>query len=227
MNDYNKNNDKYTVWKGGPYWNSGLKLYQFVDTLMHLLFLGVTKATMLLISKWLLAMLKPKKFALKHKAVFSPIIVMGLDWCKLIDTDSGWVSDNYLGFARIMKWYYYPLYLVKYEGKTVYDNSTKEKVYYEINASDIHECIASLISTISYAMKKEVNIKETPILLKREIKLFLTGIHKIDMKMHIDSKYGKSQHNIANVPYWIKKYNYQSLLNLPDTMHQYGSLLNL
>ena len=67
-----------------------MKLYQFVDALMHLLFLGITKAAMSLISKWLLAMLKPKEFTMKHKPVFSPIIAMGLDWCKLIDTDSGW-----------------------------------------------------------------------------------------------------------------------------------------
>ena len=126
MRDYNNNSDKYTVWKGGPYWQSGLRLDQCVDALMHLLFLGVTKATMSLISKWLLAMLKSKEFMLKYKSVFSPIIVMGLDWCKLIDTDSGWVSDNYLGFARIMKWYYYPLYHVQ-----------------KINSSDIYECIAS------------------------------------------------------------------------------------
>ena len=81
VRDYNKNSDKYTVWKGGPYWQSGLKLDQFVDALMHLLFLGVTKATMKLISKWSLAIFKPRELTLKYKSVFSPIIVMGLDWC--------------------------------------------------------------------------------------------------------------------------------------------------
>ena len=66
--------------------------------------------------------------------------------------------------------------------------------------------------------------------MKIEIKLFQTGIHNIDIKMHINSKYGKSKNNPKNneyVPYWITKYNYQSLLNLPDTMHRYGSLVNL
>ena len=230
VRDYNKNNNKYTVWKGGPYWQSGLQLNQFVDALMHLIFLGVTKATMSLISKWLVATLRPKEFTMKHKSVFHPIIVMGLDWCKLIDTDSGWVSDNYLGFARIMKWYYYPLYLVKYDGKRVYDNSTKNEGYYQNNSTDIHECIASWVATISYAMKKEVNLKETPILMKRQIKLFLTGIHNIDINIHMNSKYGRSK-KIGKekdyVPYWITKYNYQSLLNLPDTMHRYGPLVNL
>ena len=31
---------------------------------------------------------------------------MGLEWCKLIDTESGWVSYKYLAFVRIIKWYY-------------------------------------------------------------------------------------------------------------------------
>ena len=34
---------------------------------------------------------------------------MGLEWCKLIDTEFGWVSDNYLSFARVIKWYYNPV----------------------------------------------------------------------------------------------------------------------
>ena len=34
---------------------------------------------------------------------------IGLDRCKIILTESGWVSDNYLAFARISKWYYHPL----------------------------------------------------------------------------------------------------------------------
>ena len=38
-----------------------------------------------------------------------PIVEMGLDWCKVIEVESGWVSDNYLAFARLMKWYYHPL----------------------------------------------------------------------------------------------------------------------
>ena len=94
-----------------------------------------------------------------------------------------------------MKWYYNLLYLVQYKGNTVYDYSAKDNVYYEINSSDIHECIASWVSTISYTMNKEVNMKETPILMKREIKLFLTGIHNIDIKIYINSRYGKSKNN--------------------------------
>ena len=101
-------------WKGGPYWNSNLNLDQFIDVIMHLIFLGIIKATNGLIQKWIGIALKLNQFKLSFKKIFPPIVNMGLDWCKLIDTEAGWVSDNYLTFARIMKWYYYPLINVMY-----------------------------------------------------------------------------------------------------------------
>ena len=48
-NDFITNKDKFTLWKGGSYWDSDLKLHQFVDSIMHLMFLGITKSTHLLI----------------------------------------------------------------------------------------------------------------------------------------------------------------------------------
>ena len=66
--------------------------------------------------------------------------------------------------------------------------------------------------------------KNDPDYLDREIKLFLSNIHTVqeslmfenDMK---DLKRGK--------PYWLSKYNYICLLNLPLTMKEYGPLINL
>ena len=43
--------DMFPLWKGGMYWNSDLKLHQFIDVIMHLMFLGIIKATHLLIQK--------------------------------------------------------------------------------------------------------------------------------------------------------------------------------
>ena len=33
----------FEKWRGGPYWNSNIELKAFIDAIMHLLFLGVTK----------------------------------------------------------------------------------------------------------------------------------------------------------------------------------------
>ena len=37
----------------------------------------------------------------------------------------------------------------------------------------------------------------------------------------------ESKNNKKHTPYWIKKYNYLSLLNLPEAMNLYGPLINL
>ena len=34
---------------------------------------------------------------------------MGLDWCKVIESESRWVSDNYLVYCKIVKWLYHPI----------------------------------------------------------------------------------------------------------------------
>ena len=50
--DFDKNPEKYNHWKGGPYWNSDMKLNNFIDVLMHLLFLGITKSAREFILLW-------------------------------------------------------------------------------------------------------------------------------------------------------------------------------
>ena len=47
---------------------------------------------------------------------------MGLDWCKLLVASSGWVSDNYVAFARICKWFYHPIIIL--HAKETFEEST-------------------------------------------------------------------------------------------------------
>ena len=46
---------------------------------------------------------------------------MGLDWMKVLTVESGWVSDNYLAFCRVCKWYYSPFHYVP---EDVYEEPT-------------------------------------------------------------------------------------------------------
>ena len=50
------------------------------------------------------------------------ILEMSLDWCKVLRSESGWVSDNYLGYAKIIKWYYHLFQYCK--TKTIYKELT-------------------------------------------------------------------------------------------------------
>ena len=187
---------------------------------------------------------------------------MGLDWCKLIDEESGWVSDNLLAFSRIIKWYYHPVTTLD-AGKPFQELNTpvskwllpqcKEWIRahgYEHDAKvgnlrtyitelkknttnpptlihnksctvfDIESCIGSLISMVASIMSSRVCINKTPDDMEREVKIFLTNIHNVDFAMN--NKKGKDY-----TPYWLSKYNFQSLLNLPSQMKAYGPLVNL
>ena len=35
----------FQLWEGGPYWHSNIDFKSFIDAIMHLLFLGVTKSS--------------------------------------------------------------------------------------------------------------------------------------------------------------------------------------
>jgi hypothetical protein len=45
LSDYKVNADKYNFWNGVVDWNSSLSLDIFCDVVMHLIFLGITKAS--------------------------------------------------------------------------------------------------------------------------------------------------------------------------------------
>lgn len=260
-----KNPCRYTQWEGGPFWNSCMSLKQFVDPIMHLIFLGITKATKKLVDKWIKVTKRKISFKLIENELLGLVANMGLDWCKIILTESGWVSDNYLAFARITKWYYHPLDSLALEEE--YKEPTKElkgwlleecrnwlkvrglkstgkvnelksaihvyKTRHEgcpqilntkrCSVSDVNILIGSLLSCVSKVMIRHVT-ENDPDYLDREIRLFLSNIHTVQESLMFendikDLKRGK--------PYWLSKYNYICLLNLPLTMKEYGPLINL
>ena len=76
---------------------------------MYLLFLGITKSTIELVNNWIAQNKRLKGYKIFANHIFKHIVDMGLDWCKLLVAASGWVSENYIAFARICKWFYYPI----------------------------------------------------------------------------------------------------------------------
>ena len=71
MTSWNAKN--FLLWQGGPYWNSNLKLNQFVNVIMHVIYLGIIKSNRGLIKKWIGIVLKPNVFNISQKTVFLPI----------------------------------------------------------------------------------------------------------------------------------------------------------
>ena len=126
LSDYKVNADKYDFWNGGVYWNSSLSLDILCDVIMHLIFLGITKASRDLLSLWLKDTNISKKYHDCNRSLLVSISELGLDWCKIITSQSGWVSDNYLGYSRIVKWCYFPVSILR-------DKDSLEDKYVEPN----------------------------------------------------------------------------------------------
>ena len=110
IRDKQRNPELYKCWPFPPSWCSGLEMSQHIDAIMHLVFLGVIKTTMKRFNYW-------TKVRGKHNAMvsFAKLILEGvqelrLQWITVLPYRqgcfSGWVSENFLGMARILPWFY-------------------------------------------------------------------------------------------------------------------------
>ena len=125
--NFTSNPKSFEQWTGGPYWRSPLKLNQFIDVVMHLLFLGVAKSAKEIIMQWIgdskrMAVYKQLAFG-----IFFEVSEMSLEWCKLLVSSSGWVSDNYVAFSRVIKWFYYPITFLEYGNELQKDGLDVER----------------------------------------------------------------------------------------------------
>ena len=105
----------FEVWNGCAIWKSPVDIDHVIDVIMHLLFLGVVKEQRNVIKQWMSVTRRMKGFNnfQKNTVILKSIENLNLCWCKVVSTESGtstgWISENYLGFCRIIKWYYHSL----------------------------------------------------------------------------------------------------------------------
>ena len=92
-----------------PVWDVSGGIECFPDVPMHLLFLNVQKSTVNLILDWCTFVNNDrKKLMCSFVEIFEYIFELKLEWCKILPIGSctfgGWVSENWMGFGRVMKW---------------------------------------------------------------------------------------------------------------------------
>ena len=75
---------------------------------MHLLFLGVVRTVHQTIKRWLTSMSKYAPFLNENEHFLDGFKNVSIDWLKVLPYKvfGGWVSENHLGFARIMLWFF-------------------------------------------------------------------------------------------------------------------------
>ena len=105
-----------------------MNISQFVDCLMHLLFLEIVKASRYLIKVFIYKKKKLKIYNYVKDIVYDTVPLKTLDWCKLIEAEAGWVSDNHLAYYRLIKWIHHSTTMYNKKGinNDVHNNSVTE-----------------------------------------------------------------------------------------------------
>ena len=115
---------RFECWKIPSYWSRPSKLDHHVDVIMHLLLLGIQKTMMKTIKTWQTTSGVQASFFRHTKGLLESIQKLNLSWCKTVPYKEGklggWVSENYLAMARLNKWFYAALDMMKT------DNTIKE-----------------------------------------------------------------------------------------------------
>jgi hypothetical protein len=104
-----RNPSLYGHWRPPPSWKRR-ELQEHVDVLMHLVFLGVVKSIMKWIQYWMTLISKNTKLVCFGDGLLEELGNLHLLWLKCAPYKGrkfgGWVSEHYLGFARVARWFY-------------------------------------------------------------------------------------------------------------------------
>ena len=143
--------------------------------------------------------------------IINPIITsihnLSLEWCKIVPLNEcdqkynpkGWVSENYLGFSRVISILYNPVQTMM----EIKDGNNVNN--FEGVVITLHIMLCMLFSENDYEY----------VALDNTIKIFLTIIHKFKRNTFLLN--GKK-------PIWLQKPNFISLLNLPDQIKKFGNI---
>ena len=190
-------------------WQSGITLDQCIDTPMHHLFHGIVKTIMEETIHWLSKKVHSqyKEFGDFVNVTLVSIHETNIDWCRIEKFTSGrsyslggWQAEQYLAFARCIIIFY---------------SSVRDIVGDTEVGIDEFECmVQSLLCFLSRIMSDfEFELNE----LLDYIKCFLSSC---DLFENTAFKLDGSD------PFWYKKSNFLSLLNLPSQIAKFGSLRN-
>ena len=193
-------------------WTCPIKLNQYIDAPMHLIFQGIIKSLIEMISEWLTALsTKNESYYKNFCTIIHPLMLsisnMNITWCALNTFNStknykptGWIANNYLAFARLM------LLLYRYIRSVVKET--------EAGLLECEGMIQSGLCLVSYIMSKHNN---DPKPIMEYAKLFLSCVDKFEAKVYV----------VTSIkPIWKTRGNFLSLLNLPLQQEYFGTVRN-
>ena len=81
--------------------------------------------------------------------MFNAIVAYGLYWIPVIGGEKGWVSENFLGYSRLIKWYY----LSNKRSNKSFGKTTNERE----KLVPIYQLTGSLYSMLSLILGRKTN----------------------------------------------------------------------
>lgn len=107
------NPSKYCMASLPSMWLRGLPLSLFIDTPMHLLFLGIAKSIFEYVGEWSKKCNRQSAFVAIAKSLLKQLEELKLDWLtfnvETFDSWGGWVSEKFQSLSRVALWVYGPL----------------------------------------------------------------------------------------------------------------------
>jgi hypothetical protein len=270
-------------------WDRGLDLDTFIDTPMHLLFLGIAKAIFLMIGVWSSRCGRSTAFNELATNKLKSLEDLKLQWLTFnvstFDSWGGWVSEKYQSLSRVALWIYGPLieiddvppfvpptdrtidqWLVDHYRKWLQvrglpwkgtKNQLREKVVTLMNlpeneqpkllppkygsADGVMQVLRTMVIMFTTFLQQGIQGESHARILALRVRMFLSAVE--EMESHIRPKMLRKEYkryktvdgkkvaytevkHVKPMPLWLSKFNFLSLLNLPDLIKKYGSPRN-
>jgi hypothetical protein len=195
-------------------WLEPLSMDIFVDSPMHLLFLGITKSMLGLVRQFAAAYSLLSKYIRVAAPPMEKIKNFGLNFCRLEPFNDStkkkiicpqWLSDNCLAFVRVMPMICGILF------EDIVTNSTAE--IHVKHTDQLKSLLVSCFVMISHIMSPD---DVPPDVIDHHVKIFL---QKCFCFGETDSEQERSH-------FWENKPNFWCLLNLRDQIELFGAVRN-
>ena len=200
--------DPSSTLKFPPLWEINIKMDQYIDVPMHLLFLGITKAIIEFTFQWITLHERLSSFGQYVHPLHRNIQQIQSEFCRLESftcsgstSTSGWKSENYLAFCRCIN------YSFGYISQFISNDYKREKDAFE----HVHHLLLCMMARLM------TNIPVTLTEIDQHIKAFLSMFDICEKVTFVES---------TNDMIWYSKSNFLCLLNLREQIHKYGPMRN-
>ena len=189
-----------------PMWKSCIQIEEFIETPMHHLFEGVIKAIIELQMDFFKQHNKWSQYGNIANSILEDVnnLKCLYNRCEPFTggkefKTGGWLAETYLGYSRL-------IVILFGNAENIIDHSV-------LGYNEMIVIVQSLHSLISHLMQHR-SAQDTNI-LNDYIKLFLASCHCYETSVGLG--------NQTN-PFWFRKSNFVSLLNLPQQVEEYGAI---